>query len=510
MTTSRTGQDRVSVNSQKLVSWKSIAAYFDCDERTAKRWELERELPVHRAPGKKRSGVFAYPSEIDAWLQTETRERNPHIEASAKRRQTGDGDTESFPVESPETMRRALAPPSATALRDKLSVFRRWPIWVTISAFTLLAIAAAQVIRSGRYTIQAGSRSVSTSAGALRHAPATDAEYLYLRGRYFWNLRSSDGLARALDAYTQAIVKDPSYAEAYAGLAETYDLLPQFGQADLGDSFTKAKMAADHALAINPNLASAHTAKAFAIFFWDWDIAGSDAEFKRALVLDPNSAQTHQWFASTLHARLEGPECLKEIDEALRLSPTSAAIATDAALFHASFSDFDAGVRSLKEMEQTQPTLALPAQLLEDLDFRVGNNSAYVADARRYASITRRGDDLALADAIERGWTRARTTGLLEARARVLKAAFDHGTESGFLLGETLIVLGRQKEALPYFRASLNKHYIRLITMEQCPWAKELSRDPGYAALFKQVRERLHGNYPAHPPVAPVFLRLPM
>ena len=83
--------------------------------------------------------------------------------------------------------------------------------------------------------------------------------------------------------------------------------------------------------------------------------------------MNPSSAQTHQWYASTLANRLEGSECLKQIDDALRLSPTSAAIATNAALFHATFGDFNAGMRELKEIEQTQPTLATPADFLRKI-----------------------------------------------------------------------------------------------------------------------------------------------
>jgi hypothetical protein len=68
--------------------------------------------------------------------------------------------------------------------------------------------------------------------------------------------------------------------------------------------------------------------------------------------------------------------------------------------------------------------------------------------------------------------------------------------------------LGRPKDALPYFRAALNRRCILLITLEQCPWARTLGEDPGYAALFAQVRERLRDGYPAHPSVVPVKLRL--
>jgi hypothetical protein len=492
-----------------LISWKSIAAYFDCDERTAKRWELERGLPVHRAPGEKRSRVFAYVSELESWLQSNTLERHPQFEASTDKRHPEDIGAQLVPVESSDANGTALAPPAAAASQDKFPISRRWPLWVAISTFTLAAITTAQVMQLSRFINQPDSRNVHVSANTLRHAPAGGAEELYLRGRYYWNLRTADGLAEALRAYTQATLKDPDYAEAYAGLAETYDLLPQFGGADVGKSLTNAKAAAEHALALNPDLASAHTAKAFALFYWDWDIEGSDSEFKRALELDPDSPHTHHWYASSLADRLEGSDCLQQIDDALRLNPTSAAIAADAAFFHANFGDFDAGMKKLKEIERTQPTLATPTYFFREVDFAQGDYPGYIAETRRYALITQAPDDVAMADAVDHGWAQANSRGLLEARVRILKASFDRGEESGFWLGEALLLLGRQKEALPYFNASLNRHFILLITMQECPWAAKLSKDPGYAALFTQIHERMRHGYPAHPAVVPIKLCLP-
>jgi len=502
MAAARIGQANVEVTERKLASWKSIAEYFNCDERTAKRWERERELPVHRAPGGKRSVVIAYTSELDKWLRTWKLKENADI-AAVEKVTTPSHPALSFTLES-----------LATSGEQDTREFRRmqsgWPLkWAAACAAVLLVAVLALWTLKGRNAVPTSSSGILTSSAALQHLPDPGAEALYLQGRYFWNLRTSEGLTKAIDAYTRAIVKDPSYADAYAGLAETYELLPQFGNADLGDSLTKAKDAADRAVSLDPNLAAAHRAKAFALFYWDWDISGSDAEFRRALALDPSSAQTRQWYASTLANRLEGSECLKQIDDALRLSPTSAAIATNAALFHATFGDFNAGVRELKEIEQTQPTLATPAAFLREIDFARGDYPGYIAEARRYASIKRVPADIALADAVARGWAKANRTGLLEARARVLKASFDSGREPGFWLGETLLLLGRQKEALPYFRASLNEHHILLISMQECPWATTLSKDAGYAALFAQIRERLRGGYPAHPLVVPVILRLP-
>jgi tetratricopeptide (TPR) repeat protein len=493
-----------------LASWKGIAAYFGCNVRTAKRWEQRRGLPVRRAPGKKGSTVFAYASELDAWLKSWENDQmlNSALLADGTARTQGDVSQKSSGSETP-----ALPHPiSSTQYHAKQTSFIRWRPWV-LAACVLLVFAATLFWKVGnRQTAAATTFSHLDALNRKPHIPPPGAEDLFLRGRYYWNLRTSDGLAKAIDSYTQAIVTDPSYAEAYAGLAESYDLLPQFGQAQLGDSLRKAELAADRAIELNPNLASAHTAKAFALYYWDWDIAASDAEFKRALALDPNSAQTHQWYAGTLECRSQGAEAIGQIDEAVRLDPTSPAIATDSALLHADFDDFKSGVKALKEIERTQPTLSSPAEFLADLDFSAGDFPSYIDDARRFASITRAPDAIAMANAVALGWARAGRTGLLEARAGALKAAFDKGTESGFLLGENLLLLGRRQEALVYFKASFDRHadqLVQLMAYEDYAWFRELSNDPGYAALFAQVRQRVREVTPAQPTQARASERLP-
>lgn len=498
MSSVRSGQNHISESGKKLVSWKEIAEYFDRDERTAKRWERERGLPVHRAPGGKRSGVFAYPSELECWLQTRNQEQSRHPEAGLSEWQA-------------KTARAPAAAVEHAAQRSSGRVFpsRHWKGWIGAGTVIFVVVAAARLIPSYERGVPRDASRQGAPWISLRHVPAPEAEELYLRGRYYWNLRAVDSLSKAIDAYTQALVRDPAYAEAYAGLAESYDLLPQFAHADPAESFVRAKSAANKAIELNPNVAAAHRAKGFALFFWDWDISGSDAEFQRALALDPNSAETHHWYASTLYNRLEGIECVRQIDEAHRLSPTSAAIATDTALFHAEFGpDFNASVRRLRELEQTQPTLLTPSSFLKQINFAKGDYPAYLAELRRIALITRNPDDLAIAKAAGRGWARAGKNGMLEAMLKVQKKAFEHGTEPGFWLGQTYLLLGRPGEALPYFKAALDKHFILMITMQDCDWAIKLASEPGYADLLAQIRERMHGHT-GHATVLPVTFRLP-
>ena len=469
----------------KLISWKAIAQYFECDQRTARRWERERGLPVHRVPGGKRSAVFAYPSELDRWLQL------------------GGHPLRAEPSQ-------ITAQPASHQADVPRSAGKRFWVTTAVTAALLLAAALAIAFYAAHRSAQRASAGVPAASGSPRHLPAPAAEELYLRGRYYWNLRTADSLSKAIDAYSQALVNDPAYAEAYAGLAESYDILPQFGHAHVSEAFARAESAADKALELSPNLASAHRAKAFALFFWDWDIAGSDAEFRRALALDPNSAETHHWYASTLINRLEGAECLRQIDEAQRLNPSSAAIATDSALIHATFGDnLENSVAKLREMEQTQPSLRTPADFLQGMAFAIGDNLAYLDQLHHIASITHSPDDIGIARNASLGWARARRLGMLEEVATSGKVAFDRGSQSGFTLGQTYLLLGRPRQALPYFTAALQQHDIMLITMEQCDWARGLSADPDYVALFAEIRSRLKNGGPAHPAVLPWSFRLP-
>lgn len=492
--------DHLSESQDRLESWKIIASWLHCDERTAKRWEKTRGLPVHRMPGKPRSGVFARVSELEMWQGSwEQRDQlNTEPEEQLLQPQSALNVTANVASINDETAPLPVPPALIQGQRR-----RGWLLWAAISVAVAVAAAEAPSFLREFHT------TISTTSPSLSHTPVPEAEALYFRGRYCWNLRTPEGLDKAIDYYMQAIVKDPQYAEAYAGLAETYDLLPQFGRGALASSLAKAENAANRAITLNPNLADAHAAKAFALFFLDWDIPGSDAEFRRALALDPNSALAHQWYASTLECRDDGPATLREIDAALRLNPSSAAIATDAALFHAEFGDFESGTETLKEIEQTQPKLASPASFLGDLEFAIGDFPAYIDASRQYASITNRPDDIALADAVALGWARGGKTGLLKARAEVLKSAYDHGAESGFQLGENLVLLGHPEEALPLFRASLRSRDIRLIAMPNCSWAKPLFKDPGYAAFFAEIGQQLHWSRPARTAIIRKSMRLP-
>lgn len=160
-----------------------------------------------------------------------------------------------------------------------------------------------------------------------------EAYEAYLKGRYFWNKRSREGLVRAIDYFQHAIDTDRDYARAYSGLADSYALSGdwEYGILSPQDAFPKAKSAATKALALDDDLSEAHTSLAFIHDLYDWDWASAEKEYKRALVLNPNYATAHHWYAWHLIVMRQNREGIEELKKAERLDPLSLIISADLA-----------------------------------------------------------------------------------------------------------------------------------------------------------------------------------
>jgi TolB-like protein/Tfp pilus assembly protein PilF len=173
-------------------------------------------------------------------------------------------------------------------------------------------------------TLQAKLTGAEEKAIAKRPTENPEAHELYLRGRFFWNKRTATDLRTAIDYFNQALGKDPNYALAYAGLADSYDILPVYGATSPADSFPQAKAAAKRALALDDTLAEAHTSLAFSLAYYDFDFEQSLKEFDRAIQLNPNYANAHHWYANgPLSALGQFDRAVAEGTHAVELDPLS-------------------------------------------------------------------------------------------------------------------------------------------------------------------------------------------
>ena len=150
-----------------------------------------------------------------------------------------------------------------------------------------------------------------------------EAYRLYLKGRNSWNKRTADELQQGIDFFNQAIAINPNYAEAYAGLADCYNMLVVYGRLQPKEGFPKAKDAAMKALEIDENQAEAHSSLAFIKFRWDWDRAETEREFQTAIKMKPAYAPAHQWYSSYLVAVERFDEAIAEAKRTEELEPLS-------------------------------------------------------------------------------------------------------------------------------------------------------------------------------------------
>jgi serine/threonine protein kinase/tetratricopeptide (TPR) repeat protein len=164
---------------------------------------------------------------------------------------------------------------------------------------------------------------------AKRHTGNTEAYQLYLKGRFYWNKRTTDSLLRGVEYFNQAIAADPNYALAYAGLADSYNILASYSALAPNEAFPKARAAATRALQLDERLPEAHASLAFVTFGYSWDFEQADEAFKRALELSPGYAVAHQWYALYLAAMRRMGEAVSEIRRAEQLDPLSLPIITN-------------------------------------------------------------------------------------------------------------------------------------------------------------------------------------
>ncbi len=438
-------------SNRRLDSWKEIAGYFGRDERTVKRWEKERALPVHRVPGGVRGGVFAYAAELSQWLKDpgSAAKESPHEHSPAEvSAASANRIREVGPPVPTQVLTPAAATPAAAIKSSRFHLARILGV--------LLAVLLGFLILKHQIPRQVTSASATSIAPSV-HRTKPEAEELYLKGRYFWNKRTPEALNNALDLFTQAIVRDPGYAQAYVGLADCYNLLREYSVMPSSEAYPRALAAARKAVELDDTSAEAHNSLAFATFYWTWDAAAAEHEFKRAIALNPGYAAAHHWYATFLMATKRDAEAVVEIERAAKLDPASTPIMADRGYILYRAGESQQGIALLKQIETTEPAFLSPHFYLSNIYVEEKDYPNYLSATKKVAQLRHDPAALAIVNAGERGFAADGVRGMWGSMLAVQKKFYLQGLLPAYPLAQSYVQLGENEEALKYLREAYEK-----------------------------------------------------
>lgn len=361
----------------RLNSWKEIAVYLQSGVRTVQRWEKTENLPVYRHIHEKLGTVYSFKSELDVWRRNRSNPLNAsgalhktmvavlpfrNLSGDPEQEYFSDGLTEEIIVHLGQVYPRKLGVIARTSVarykyssapvyrigqelgvgyvlegsvrreKDRVRVTAQLvdvrdqaDLWAETYERSLNAIFAVQQEIARRVASSLAIELLEGFRGSPRNVAVGDmaAYEAYLRGRYFTNKRTKEGLHKAVHYFDQALAVDPNCSLAYAGIADCYTLLGFYTDATPAEVMPKAKAAALKALEIDESLGEAHTSLGDVLSFYDWDWEGAEREFLRAIELNPSYATAHHWYANYLGALGRHADARAEIACALHLDPLS-------------------------------------------------------------------------------------------------------------------------------------------------------------------------------------------
>jgi tetratricopeptide (TPR) repeat protein len=484
-----------SAGGRRLDSWKEIAAFFQRDTRTVRRWEQTRHLPVHRVPGR-RGYVFAYVDEMNQWLRSadalaaeedaavdladseEIREVEPEGHLGETEVRALPGEVAAGPGAMPSSLPRS-GPQSGPQSRVPFAIIAGAVLLIIIAV-----IAEAKRVHRQR----------SAVSGSLVSASDVNESVKYtLRGRYYWDRRTEGGLQEALDSFTQAVVHDNNNAKAYAGLAETYDLLPEYGKMSNAVAYPRAIAAADRAIALDPSLAEAHRALGFALFYWNWDVNRALSEFHLALQLDPQDFESHHWLATSLLTLGRGPESVAQIQRARELQPSSRSILADQALINLCFHHDPAeSIATLRELERTDPDFVVAPRYLASIFADQRDYGDFITEENRAAEIAHDANLAAVMKGASDGWRKGGAHDMLLNMKAIQEQLYAKGSLAPFDLARTCLWLGDKACTLHYLEAAYAAHDYLMLTTLGGGFDDLLKDEPEFRQLQAEVRKRMN------------------
>lgn len=314
-----------------------------------------------------------------------------------------------------------------------------------------------------------------------------EAYALYLKGRSYFDKQTLSDLKTAVSYFNQAIAKDPKYALAYADLARTYAILPDYGDSPAED-IPKSIALARKAMELDPTLARPHISLGGTMMAHEWDFAGGEAEFKKGLELDPNDAHAHEVYAdnlSTIGGREQ--EALAEVNRAHQLDPQSLAISVEVGTVYIGARRFDEAIVACKKVADENPTFAPAHACLTDVYWAKKMYPQVIEEWKAYAQITRDRNDYEYATALEQGFRSGGWKGALHKSIETPQAQRKTGYSSAYFIAQAYADLGEKDQAFQWLNTTYQEHDEHLMWLKTDFVLDPIRSDPRFAELVRKV-----------------------
>ncbi|TLZ60840.1 MAG: tetratricopeptide repeat protein [Gammaproteobacteria bacterium] len=320
------------------------------------------------------------------------------------------------------------------------------------------------------------------------HAIDPEAHDAYLRGRYWWSKRDAEGEWKGLDYFQRAVAKDPNYALAYVGVADSFVVLGHHGHLPPQEALPKAKEAAMKALELDPSLAEAHTSLAIVKQSYDWDWSGAEREFKEAIALNPNYATAHHWYSHYLVAMGRLDEAVNELERARDLDPFSIPINDFLGMTLYYARRYDDAVRQFRRGLEMHP---------DRVEFHEGIANIYeqkklfaeaFAEHQQVLSLNK---DTQTAAALEQAYQRFGYRGYLGKRIQSLEQSLQQAPKSDLFtvlfLAHMYAVLNDEAHAMSCLERAYDERNPWLLNVQVDPAMDSLRSSPRFRDLVRRI-----------------------
>ena len=316
-----------------------------------------------------------------------------------------------------------------------------------------------------------------------------EAYQLYVKGRYYWNKRTAADIQTAISYFNQALDKDPSYAQAYAGIADAYVVLTAYG-GDPEELYGKATAAAKKALELDPTVARPHADLGLAKMQHYWDFSGGEAEFKKAIAMDPSDATAHQWYSQSLSfIGGRAQESIEEANRAHELDPLSLIIAHAQAGAYLFAGQTERAIEILKKLSVDNPAFGVAHW---DLAMAYWSQKKYPETIREWttaAQLMGEKNKSEYAAALDAGFRSGGWPAAAHKAIEVLMA--QHKARTNFLAPYDIAALyadiGDKDHAFEWLNICYQEHCGWLSFLPTDPIVSPLRSDPRYAELVRKI-----------------------